>query len=422
VNVLVLALSLHLCSGFVARVRNDGSGFSSPHGLVNQEYAHTTEPLADPITVGHEHHHVLHPPQFSDAHAVDDSNDDLRHPLVPDDGHFRNLCTDTSYCGPVQWAKELRHACFTTWKKECVGRKDTVCEDLTEIDCETVPYTECKFYSKVQIGKRPKFVWKEYENCTCGTHFEERFHVKQTTRCEDETKYDCTTEWSRDPNTGADIWTKGDCKPVTWKNCTVVPVEVPYLIPNVTCRTANLVPYLTFRNETFKQSTGYNKCVAKSSRNCTPKTRKECKKIDWEECDFVPVTRCQHEHVHVPYQEWVHSKKCLFSDDVEDTVIDHTHLDTTVTGSRQIAIDAGNIRDYPNLSHDDFLNLDSKRTDNIHGFSHESHVDHGDHVHYDDQFADQVDRLRNLPGYGQTLQAAVHIADHETEGKSHHKK
>ena len=100
------------------------------------------------------------------------------------------VCTDTSYCGAVQWG-------FTV-DLECAVRKDRV-EFLTEIDWETVPYTECKLYFKVQLRKRPKFVWKEYENYTCDRkcdiHFKDRLHVKHTTKYEEETKYDCTTEW-----------------------------------------------------------------------------------------------------------------------------------------------------------------------------------------------------------------------------------
>ena len=66
--------------------------FHSPHHI---DHAHTTEPLADPITVATDHVHRS--PEFSDAHAMDDSNDNLRHPLVPDDGHFCNLCSMHGY-------------------------------------------------------------------------------------------------------------------------------------------------------------------------------------------------------------------------------------------------------------------------------------------------------------------------------------
>ena len=65
----------------------------------------------------------------------------------------------------------------------CWEKRHRLCKDLTEIDCETVPYTECKLYSKVQIGKRPKFVWKEYENCTCRRKYELKalgYQVKQS--------------------------------------------------------------------------------------------------------------------------------------------------------------------------------------------------------------------------------------------------
>ena len=90
--VILLALSLHLSSGFIARVRHDGSWFHSP---LHIDHAHTTEPLADPTTVATDHIHRS--PEFSDAHPMDDSNDNLRHPLVPDDGHFRNLCSVHGY-------------------------------------------------------------------------------------------------------------------------------------------------------------------------------------------------------------------------------------------------------------------------------------------------------------------------------------
>ena len=43
--MILLALSLHISSGFVARVRHDGSGFHSPHHI---DHDHTTEPPPSP--------------------------------------------------------------------------------------------------------------------------------------------------------------------------------------------------------------------------------------------------------------------------------------------------------------------------------------------------------------------------------------
>ena len=63
--VILLALSLHLSSGFVARVRHDGSWFHSP---LHIDHAHTTEPLADPTTVATDHIHRSQ--EFFDAHPV----------------------------------------------------------------------------------------------------------------------------------------------------------------------------------------------------------------------------------------------------------------------------------------------------------------------------------------------------------------
>lgn len=243
------------------------------------------------------------------------------------DGDPHNTCTDTSFCGPVLWEKVYIDWCHTTWEKSCWPKHVSVCQDVTEILCDVVAYVDCWYEMDTHEGIKPELTWQSYANCSCETTYTTVYHEKLHHQCKNETRFDCNTRWERDPVTGEDIWTKEDCVPITWKNCTLIPVKVPFQVPRVACGTANQVPYLSFTNTTFTQDLGVMKCKPKSTTHCVPKTEKQCKDVAWEECEFKPVTNCEKQPYLNPYQEWIHAKKCLFTRDSAGT-----QVPTVVTG------------------------------------------------------------------------------------------
>ena len=54
--------------------------------------------------------------------------------------------------------------------------------------------------------------------------------------CENVTKTHCTTLWELDENDNK-VWAgnDGDCKDVTWEECTPVDKEVPVMVPTMNC-------------------------------------------------------------------------------------------------------------------------------------------------------------------------------------------
>ena len=75
-----------------------------------------------------------------------------------------------------------------------------MCHDVTEIQCEIVPYTECEM----------KMEWTPFETCedypvpyrkwTCEHGFGNQTHYKMMPECRNVTKQNCVTKWETDAN------------------------------------------------------------------------------------------------------------------------------------------------------------------------------------------------------------------------------
>ena len=75
-----------------------------------------------------------------------------------------------------------------------------VCHEVTEIQCEIAPYTDCQMKMEltpyITCEDYPKrFKKLECENGTHPTH-----HVKMMPECKNVTKQNCVTKWETDDN------------------------------------------------------------------------------------------------------------------------------------------------------------------------------------------------------------------------------
>ena len=84
-------------------------------------------------------------------------------------------------------------------------------------------FTETKFAPKLFVEKA----------CTTGKRTIP--HRKFLPECRDVTKQNCVTLWETDAN-GKQVWTGNDaCEPVTWQECKLVPKDVQFIVPEITC-------------------------------------------------------------------------------------------------------------------------------------------------------------------------------------------
>ena len=117
---------------------------------------------------------------------------------------------------------------------------------------------------------------------------------------------------------------------MTWQECKLVPKDVKFIVPEITCSDKQELWYHEPEPKTDTRMTNTFKCQVKSTSHCKSQTRPDCKQITWNECRFdfwkyllkldlisfreVPVTSCSTKKVHVPTQELLHRKKCLLPD------------------------------------------------------------------------------------------------------------
>ena len=120
------------------------------------------------------------------------------------------------------------------------------------------------------------------------------------------------------------------CEPVTWQECKLVPKDVQFIVPDITCSDKQELWYHEPEEKTDTRMTNTFTCEPRSSSHCESQVRPDCKTITWSECRLVkllesssvknfinrevPVTNCLPKEVHLPTQELLHRKKCLLPD------------------------------------------------------------------------------------------------------------
>ena len=96
-------------------------------------------------------------------------------------------------------------------------------------------FSECTMGMEEQTAQQTKLAPKLFIERACKTGKKTVPHHKMVPECKNVTKQNCVTLWETDPN-GDQVWAgKEDCEPVTWQECHLVPKEVKFIVPEVTC-------------------------------------------------------------------------------------------------------------------------------------------------------------------------------------------
>ena len=105
------------------------------------------------------------------------------------------------------------------------------------------------------------------------------------------------------------VWAGNEaCEPVTWRECKLVPRQVDFKVPKITCEDGEDVPYQDMQDAEKTQMTTKMTCEVKHTSNYKPVTSTKCQSITYTECAEIPQETCETVQMQVPKQV---SKKVL---------------------------------------------------------------------------------------------------------------
>jgi len=231
------------------------------------------------------------------------------------DLHSGEFCVDVSTFGPVEYDIAPVEVCDSTFAKQCEDRYEEVCDDVTEMVCEIVPYTECEMLMESVPYKSFEVVQKLTKKKVCTAGMDIVKHTKMMPECRNVTKQNCITKWETDEN-GKQVWAGNEaCEPVTWRECKLVPKQVDFKVPKITCDDGEDIAYDDYLDTEKNQMTSRMVCEVKHATSCEPKVTNKCQNIAFQECNEIPTEKCETKDVKIPKQEKEHKKKCLLADD-----------------------------------------------------------------------------------------------------------
>ena len=220
------------------------------------------------------------------------------------DLHNKQFCVDVSAYEDVVWVEEEAEECHTNFVKKCEDKSEEVCADVTETRCEVIPYTECSMGLETQQFNETKLEPKIFTEKTCTQGKKTVAHEKLLPACHNVTKQNCVTLWETDA-AGNQVWAGNDaCEPVTWQECKLVPKDVQFIVPEITCSDQQELWYHEPEQQTETRMTNTFGCKVRaylahvkktnylylfylqalSTTECQVSTRQDCKDITYTEC------------------------------------------------------------------------------------------------------------------------------------------
>jgi hypothetical protein len=228
--------------------------------------------------------------------------------------HDTKFCTDVSEWGPVKWVEKTLLKCDTTFDKDRKARRKTVCDNVTELKCDIVPYTECELKMISKPIKAYKDTKVPYHVKGCNETTDIIKHIKMVPHCVNETKLNCVTLWKTDDD-GNQVWAGNeDCEEVTWKKCELRPEEHEFIVPKLECGdTGEIIEWDNCEEIKEPRMAIELTCNVLHTTNCKPKVTEICQDIDYVEWFEKPSgDNCYNVTIKTPTQTFEHKKKCLF--------------------------------------------------------------------------------------------------------------
>lgn len=229
--------------------------------------------------------------------------------------HDTKFCTDVSEWGPVKWVEKTLLKCDTTFDKDRKARRKTVCDNVTELKCDIVPYTECELKMISKPIKAYKDTKVPYHVKGCNETTDIIKHIKMVPHCVNETKLNCVTLWKTDDD-GNQVWAGNeDCEEVTWKKCELRPKEHEFIVPKLECGdTGDIIMWDDCEEYKDGQMAVELTCNVLHTTKCEPKVTQICRDIEYDEWFEQPKEDCHNVTIKIPEQIFEHKKKCLFHD------------------------------------------------------------------------------------------------------------
>jgi len=230
-------------------------------------------------------------------------------------GFNHDSCFNVSRWGKVEYKDEACKKCDVHFEKECTNESETICDDIPGLICELIPYTECRMtmreveYNESVIVRKKKNIW------TCEDSIKPVKHTKLVPKCWNETRRNCLTEWRENPD-GTEVWDPqgGPCEEVTWKRCELVPKEVDFNQPIVKCTKDSEVYYNDCVPQVKTRMVTGMKCEPKHTVSCKAINNQGCVQVNYMNCEDKPKYNCTDAENRVPFQKFLHRKKCLLPD------------------------------------------------------------------------------------------------------------
>merc|ERR1712112_628726 len=222
-----------------------------------------------------------------------------------------DLCTDVSFWDVIKYTSTTAKCCDTVLKEDCITKTERVCEDATEIKCNTVGWAGCTTKIWPSQGKKCYVTYKDFPYKDCKEEKYSVQHHKEVPECKTVTKDNCVTDWNIDEH-GNKVWGgKEKCEPVSWEECKIVKKAVDFPAVKTNCDTVATIKWADFVQGSTEVVEMKQSCEVKSSVNCRPVTVNNCVDVRFTECELKGQDSCYSQTVYEPEQEKIHQKKCL---------------------------------------------------------------------------------------------------------------
>ena len=222
-------------------------------------------------------------------------------------------CVDISRYAELTFNESAQEICNYKFQTQCLKRSQEVCQDVPVHQCEVVAYTECEDQQTTVKARDDSLDISDFYPINCRPNSVPQIltEVKMMPVCQNITKKHCDTKWVLNA-AGEKVWAGNEnCKDVTWEDCSLQPRNVTTEVETFDCAEATeAILYQTVAHHKVEVALFSKTCRAVAVPVCSVTTARQCRTVEWEDCQDILLPNCFKSLFRVPYQEYSHLLRC----------------------------------------------------------------------------------------------------------------
>ena len=220
-------------------------------------------------------------------------------------------CVDVSRYGRVEYTNKTEQVCSYKVERTCIPKSEKVCVQVPKTTCTIKPRADCQNDPIKHDVQCDRTLEKNFLVKKCVPDGYKTLHeTKKVPKCTNVTKNVCDSMWEVDESGKKVFVDNVNCREKSWQSCELVDLVVTENVPIKKCVDDEAFKYQVPVFETMEVTSYRRSCVGAGATSCQVTHEEQCTEVQWSDCQDNIVPSCNTVTTKIPFQEYLHLKRC----------------------------------------------------------------------------------------------------------------